>query len=917
MHWQWFVAMVNFCISWLNSKAKKSIENGKGGTELQRQPNNNGHALDLEAGLPDGRNPRAPAGAGAQKDVVQPPVPAEHGHEQQDTELPQVDIPMHHVEDWIAREDARHQAEEAERLEVYRKKQSTQSTQSTQQMPKGLTQELARREAERHAQSEAAETAETQSIEENAKHRAQRASSAGDLKARDAEYQRQRDAAYSNMRNDQQAHSNGHVEREGAERREQERAKQAHEAKQGRPAEEQRVREEEQRRREEEQRQRGEEERRKRDEERRQRDEEDHVRQNREAEIDQEQRKRGQEHPRLEPQRRERDDAEQQAKRDSSERKKGFSIASRFGWKKKDKKKVDDEERHSVDSSTELLARAMPERKASRPQLDESTLFFYEKDQPFYEFTNFAAYPVMFEGKEYPTSEHLFQAQKFISKRPDLAERIRTAPTSREALSEATRLRRLQRSDWFEVNISVMEDVVAAKFTQHPYLRDMLLGTGNRELVEASPIDAFWGYGKDKRGRNELGKALMRVRDRLRADMAEGAGVPRASVSVDEAASQSSIRYVGNTPTGGGNHIQRPLSPRASVAYTAADMDSASQSPTSTIYFYERNQPYFEFTNFSPHAIWFGGKSYPTSEHLFQAHKFLGHADDLAEQIRMQPTSRGALAEATRLRPHQRSDWFKVNISVMEDVIQAKFTQHTELRALLLSTGEHELVEASPVDAFWGYGKDMKGRNELGKALMRLRTLFREQDALAAASPANAPSPHAPQRVAGQRPQMPGLAPTAYHPPSAGALAEQHAQEHYMWSGADEPPRSPPRRPTPPPEDLLTEPPRSQTPQNTMWERPNPFKRSSTPHRSPTPVRRSPTPVRQTSGSRRSTAPQTPPIDGAFDPVSVPLPASDDGAGSSYEEPVKDSAASNPFVDPPHHATNGVHPYRTATPVTE
>ncbi|GJE95793.1 NADAR family protein [Phanerochaete sordida] len=631
-------------------------------------------------------------------------------------------------------------------------------------MLKKLIQELAQREAERHAQSEVVEVAETQRVqEEYAKHRAQRASSARDLKARDAEDQRQRGEAYSNMRNDQPAHGNGHVEREGAsERREQERTKV-------------------------EQRQRGEEERRKRDEERRQRDEEDRVRQNREA-GELEQRKRGKdskEQAQLEPQRRERDDAEQRAKRDSSERKKSFSIASRFGWKKKDKK-VDDEERHSVDSSTELMTRPMPERKKNRPQLDESPLLFYEKDQPFYEFTNFAAYPVMFEGKEYPTSEHLFQAQKFISKRPDLAERIRTAPTSREALSEATQLRRLQRSDWFEVNISVMEDVVAAKFTQHPFLRDMLLSTGNRELVYASPIDAFWGYGKDKHGRNELGKALMRARDRLRADMTEGAGSFRASVSVDEAASQNPIPYVGNTPTGGRYQMQRPLPSLPLVPHNAVYVDSPSHSPLSTIYFYERYQPYFEFMNTSPHPMLHRGKSYPTSEHLFQAHKFQGHADALAEHIRLQPTSRAARAEATRLRPNQRSDWFKINISVMEDVIEAKFIQHPELRTLLLSTGNHELVQANPVDAFWGYGKDMKGRNELGKVLMRLRTRFREEDAHEA-SPANAFPPCAHQRDAGQR-STAALAPTVYHPPFADACAGQHTQEHHKCSGADEPP---------------------------------------------------------------------------------------------------------------------------------
>ncbi|EKM52566.1 uncharacterized protein PHACADRAFT_66300, partial [Phanerochaete carnosa HHB-10118-sp] len=143
-------------------------------------------------------------------------------------------------------------------------------------------------------------------------------------------------------------------------------------------------------------------------------------------------------------------------------------------------------------------------------------ILFYERGQPYYEFTNFAPYTVEFDGKVYPTSEHLFQAYKFLNTRPELAERIRSAPSPREALEEATRMRKLQRSDWFDVNIGVMEQLLEAKFTQHTTLRDLLLGTGEREIVEASPVDAFWGFGKDRQGRNELGKALMRLRDKLR-----------------------------------------------------------------------------------------------------------------------------------------------------------------------------------------------------------------------------------------------------------------------------------------------------------------------------------------------------------------------------------------------------------------
>ena len=42
----------------------------------------------------------------------------------------------------------------------------------------------------------------------------------------------------------------------------------------------------------------------------------------------------------------------------------------------------------------------------------QTTILFYHKDHPYYEFTNFSPHPVIYKGKKYPTSEHLFQSFK-------------------------------------------------------------------------------------------------------------------------------------------------------------------------------------------------------------------------------------------------------------------------------------------------------------------------------------------------------------------------------------------------------------------------------------------------------------------------------------------------------------------------
>ncbi|KAF7357336.1 DUF1768 domain-containing protein [Mycena sanguinolenta] len=145
-------------------------------------------------------------------------------------------------------------------------------------------------------------------------------------------------------------------------------------------------------------------------------------------------------------------------------------------------------------------------------------VLFYHKTDPHYGFTNFSPHPVYYNNKRYPTSEHLFQSFKFQLHRPRLAEHIRTCSERPSvAFSEARRFQSEVRSDWKIVNIQMMDRALWYKFTQHESLKKELLATDDAELVENSDKDAFWGVGADRRGRNELGKALERLRTKLRS----------------------------------------------------------------------------------------------------------------------------------------------------------------------------------------------------------------------------------------------------------------------------------------------------------------------------------------------------------------------------------------------------------------
>lgn len=68
-----------------------------------------------------------------------------------------------------------------------------------------------------------------------------------------------------------------------------------------------------------------------------------------------------------------------------------------------------------------------------------------------------------------------------------------------------------------------------------------------------------------------------------------------------------------------------------------------------------------------------------------------------------------------------RADWEAVKLDIMRKALRAKFTQHEELRAVLISTGDADIIEHTANDSFWGDGGDGTGRKMLGQLLMELR----------------------------------------------------------------------------------------------------------------------------------------------------------------------------------------------------
>lgn len=171
----------------------------------------------------------------------------------------------------------------------------------------------------------------------------------------------------------------------------------------------------------------------------------------------------------------------------------------------------------------------------------------------------------------------------------------------------------------------------------------------------------------------------------------------------------------------------------------------ADASRTEAINFYRSNEkPFGAFSNLLRREIAIAGRAFPTVEHAYQ---FLKPRDARVRDWLMAAPAPSILAIAAHVLPsdepdptmvmgrtsdallgfHTRPGWSRLRYAWMFECLRVKFTQHNDLRALLLSTGDALLVEAGRIDddagRRWGIVNG-RGSNYLGRMLMRLRAEF-------------------------------------------------------------------------------------------------------------------------------------------------------------------------------------------------
>ena len=141
----------------------------------------------------------------------------------------------------------------------------------------------------------------------------------------------------------------------------------------------------------------------------------------------------------------------------------------------------------------------------------EEGIYFFTT--PFEPLNNWSPHRITIWDKTFPTSEHAYIWRKYSESAPEIADCILHAasPYTVSKINEANKEKKAK--NWVEIKVGIMEEVLRTKLSQHEDVTDALKRTGQRRIVENSPIDDFWGSGPNNDGENMLGNIWMKIRD--------------------------------------------------------------------------------------------------------------------------------------------------------------------------------------------------------------------------------------------------------------------------------------------------------------------------------------------------------------------------------------------------------------------
>lgn len=129
-------------------------------------------------------------------------------------------------------------------------------------------------------------------------------------------------------------------------------------------------------------------------------------------------------------------------------------------------------------------------------------------------------HPIVLEDHNWTTCEHYVQAS--IVRAPADADIIDKFASGEQAVAYTKPWYRRKVKDYKKLAPTLMTRACYTKVQMYEEVREALLATEDKLIVEGSQYDYFWGIGRDQRGENHLGKVWMNIRDKLRGSQSQG-----------------------------------------------------------------------------------------------------------------------------------------------------------------------------------------------------------------------------------------------------------------------------------------------------------------------------------------------------------------------------------------------------------
>lgn len=150
-------------------------------------------------------------------------------------------------------------------------------------------------------------------------------------------------------------------------------------------------------------------------------------------------------------------------------------------------------------------------------QVNPNAIYFYKEFGELGYLASYSEHGFYKDNIYWKTLEHYYQAQKFEDK--DVIEKIIKAATPKEASTIGRDRNNHLKNNWSKIKLDVMEEGLYNKYIQNKDICEKLLNTGNKEIVEATVKEFYWGCGIDGTGENHFGKLLVKVRNYIRKEL--------------------------------------------------------------------------------------------------------------------------------------------------------------------------------------------------------------------------------------------------------------------------------------------------------------------------------------------------------------------------------------------------------------